>query len=123
MQNLRNTPQLVTGIKDCMDFAEDIVQEFTKTNQDLINKMNSNAAIENPDDWNRRKVQAAVMESDTSFHYDENMFGLIFVVKVSLILSMTDGIDNNTIKADNMSNFDFNHWPKNASLVGRIPVY
>ena len=87
MQRLGYEPDAVESEEDRIDFTEDLVQEYTAENKRLIEKMNADLAIENPDDLNRRKIQAAVLENTTTEHYDEEF------VKRSNTFDIDDALD------------------------------
>jgi len=72
IKKLGHEIHLVKEMEDRMDFTDEVEQEFNRINQEFIDKMYYDLAIENPDDLNRRKVQET---ADTSFNYDTTFIG------------------------------------------------
>jgi len=117
MKKLEYEPHIIKTNKKRINFAEDVIQEYTKLNADLIVKMYCDLENDNPADFDRRQVQAAVLKADTSVRYD-NAFISLDIADRDYVIDLDDIPNDNGIKLHSLSNFDFCLWPKNASRVG-----
>lgn len=119
MKRLGYEPHIVKSEDYCIDFTEKLCTKYTAENKRLVDKMNADLAIENPDDLKRRQIQAAVLEKSTSEHYDED-FVKSFVIDVDVALDSIDDVNNDKgfLQKEATARFNFQQWPMNASIVG-----
>ena len=119
MQRLGYEPHVVESEDDRIDFTEELIEEYTAENKRLIDKVNSDLAIENPDDLNRRKIQASVLEKTITEHYDEEFVKQSIVdIEDALDLLANPETDKGFLVKSSTARFDFKQWPLDASMVG-----
>ena len=121
MQRLGYEPHLVQTEEDRIDFTGELCENYAAENKRLIEKMNADLAIENPDDLQRRKIQAAVLDKTTSEHYDEE-FVKAFSLDIDDAIDSMDVIQNDKgflqPRQSATAKFNFHQWPLHASMVG-----
>lgn len=104
-------------------FTDECIEAYTAENKRLVEKMNEDLAIENPDDFNRRQIQAAVLEKRVSEHYDED-FIKSYSIDIDDALDLIDDIQKKKQFLRRLSSnhvIDLKTWPRHASYVGFMP--
>ena len=109
--------------ENCIEFTDELVEEYNAENKQLLQQMNDDLAIENPDDLERRQVQAAVLKKTTSEHFDEE-FIKSPTIDIDDALDQIESVKNNkgflTKGSSGLKSFDFKAWPLKASQVGFV---
>ena len=117
MTRLGYNPHLVGETREAMQFTDERVEEFAKLNKELVDKMISDLAEDNPDDLSRRQVQGSVLKAPL-VHF-QSSFQMLEMDREKL-LDDTDDEDEVHDSAFKVANIDFAKWPRNSSQVGYL---
>jgi serine/threonine protein phosphatase PrpC len=116
MKLLGYEPHLVKNNEGKQCFTEAMVTEFGKLNEELIEKMKSDLARENPDDLKRRNAQGSVLIASTSNKTYDSVFRGLDITDRNYVYDSEDEEQNRRLFDTRGINFSL--WPKDASLVG-----
>lgn len=109
-------PPVIVGTKaDPIEFTDDLVAKFEMENQKLLEKMNTDLLLENPEDFHRRKRQLSIFKWKSQMHRRTFINQTEGFERDNAYDSGSEADDTSTqsLNVDNFAN-----WPLGASEVG-----
>ena len=118
MSRLGYEPHKIKNEDDRVKFTEKLCAEYIAENARLIDKMNADLALEDPDDLKRRQIQNAVLDMTLQEHFYED-FVKGFTKDIDAALDALDRTpEKQFLRGRADGSFNFSQWPFRASMVG-----